>query len=205
MRRALASASQIAKRQLKLIKDMPAIVRRMGAAVGHAKTEAHVRVTLVAQLAYLVQPHDIIPDELPAGFGYVDDAMFLRSALVDFPFAVPGIETSAEEERVAIDFLGICVPRGLVPQMRQKLAEMRWLTTYMRLMPPFSVDPITRELLKNPMREMVPPGAIPESILNEVPKLQDGTLADSLDSVRYAFEEGGGGIALKDGTLSFFS
>ena len=72
-------------------------------------------------------------------------------------------------------------------------------------MPPFSVDPITRELLKNPMREMVPPGAIPESILNEVPKLQDGTLADSLDSVRYAFEEGGGGIALKDGTLSFFS
>jgi len=181
----------IAKHQIRLVKQMPALVRELGDVVGNPNTEAGVRLTIAAQLAYLVQPHDIIPDALPGGFGYVDDAIFLRLAL-----------GKKDPDPLAIPFLGICVPRELVDSMRKQMAEMSWLTSYMRMMPPFTIDSASRKLMENPLVQIVPPGAVPHSAIAKAPALHDGKLADeTLESITYLFE-GGGGLRLKDGALS---
>lgn len=190
-RRANAAAVAIAKHQISLIKQMPAIVRHLGEIVGNPNSEAGARMTIAAQLAYLVQPHDIIPDGLPGGYGYVDDAMFLRLAM-----------GKKDPDPLAISFLGLSVPRDLVGSMRTQMAEMSWLTGYMRMMPPFTIDSASRKLMENPLVQIVPPGAVPQSAIAKAPPLHDGVLADeTLDSITYLYE-GGGGLRLRDGVLS---
>ncbi len=190
-RRANAAALAIAKHQINLIKEMPAIVRELGAVVGNSNTEAGARLIIAAQLAYLVQPHDIIPDGLPGGYGYIDDAMFLRLAM-----------GKNDPDPLAIPFLGMSVPRELVGSMRTQMAEMSWLTGYMQMMPPFTIDTASRKLMENPMVQIVPPGAVPQSAIAKAPPLHDGCLADeTLESITYLYE-GGGGLRLTDGRLS---
>lgn len=190
-RRANSAALAIARHQIGLIKEMPAIVRELGAVVSNPNTAAGERLTIAAQLAYLVQPHDIIPDGLPGGFGYVDDAIFLRLAM-----------GKRDTNPLAVAFLGLCVPRENVMEMRGKMAEMAWLTSYMRMMPPFQIDSASQTLMANPMVQIVPPGAVPQSAVAKAPNLHDGTLADdTLESITYIYE-GGGGLRLKDGVLT---
>jgi hypothetical protein len=190
-RRANAAAVAIAKHQIAIVKQMPALCRELGAVVSNPNTEAGQRLIIAAQLSYLVQPHDIIPDGLPGGFGYVDDAIFLRLALGD-----------RDPDPLVIPFLGLCVPRESVGEMRTQMAEMGWLTNYMRMMPPFQIDSACRTLMGNPLVQIVPPGAVPQSAIAKAPNLHDGTLAEeTLESITYLYE-GGGGLQLKDGNLT---
>ncbi len=190
-RRAASAAVDVAKAQIGLLKEVPAIVRQLAEIISGARTDAGTRLTTAAQLAYLVQPHDIIDDGLPGGFGYIDDAIFLRLAL-----------GSQDTNPLAIPFHGMCVPRDVVSAMRKQMAEMQWLTNYMRLMPPFTIDSASRQILENPFVKLVPPGAVPDSAVARAPNLHDGVIADeTVMSVTYLFE-GGGGVRLKDGVLS---
>ena len=62
---------------LSLIKEMPRIVDTMVKKLRSRRADAHLRCALAGTLAYVVQPHDLIPDDAPGGYGLLDDGLLL--------------------------------------------------------------------------------------------------------------------------------
>src|SRR5688500_8646961 len=66
--------------RLSLVKAIPSLVSEMRALVQNGGCEPAFRCVLAATLAYTVQPRDLLPDDLPGGYGFVDDALMLHEA-----------------------------------------------------------------------------------------------------------------------------
>ena len=52
--------------------------------VQDSSIEPALRCALVGILTYLVRSEDLIPDDSPGGYGYIDACLLLRTALVEY-------------------------------------------------------------------------------------------------------------------------
>lgn len=192
---ALAIASYV----LTLIKDIPAIVQMMVDKVNDRSTDPAVRCALVGVLAYLVQPRDLIPDDTPGGYGFVDDAALLRAGLIEYLNLLPPNPTEAEKQRDVLQSFGSLVPLSLVPALQQAVQGMSMAFQLLNMLPPELIDFTTQQMLMNPLQmtaPQAPTGFSPPSL----PSLGGGHWSGG------AYFEGGnvvmpGGASLIDGQL----
>ena len=59
----------VARSMLHRVKETPTIARTMLTAIDQDDTPLALKVGLASVLAYLVQPRDLISDDLPGGYG----------------------------------------------------------------------------------------------------------------------------------------
>ena len=87
-----------------MVNDVPHMAEVLRAAVGNQELAASVRCAIVGVLAYVVQPHDLIPDASPGGYGFIDDDMLLRASLVEFLDELPpsGFDATRERNYIAL-------------------------------------------------------------------------------------------------------
>jgi uncharacterized membrane protein YkvA (DUF1232 family) len=127
-----AASDALARCLIGVIGEIPAIVEAMLAAVDRRSTEPAVRAALAGALAYLVHPRDLLPDDLPGGFGFVDDCMILRATVSEFIDTLPRGFTTVEKERHLLELLAICVPPARLPEFQAEV-EGIWLIFHLLL------------------------------------------------------------------------
>jgi uncharacterized membrane protein YkvA (DUF1232 family) len=69
----------LARAQLRLILELPGHAAEMLALADDGRTPPHVRLVLLRALAYLVQPAELVHDDAPGGYGYVDDCIVVKT------------------------------------------------------------------------------------------------------------------------------
>lgn len=153
---AQAAARSISTCQIAVIKEIPMIVAALLGAIDRKSVEPAIRCAFVGTLSYLVQPRDLLPDNLPGGFGFVDDSMILRAAASEFLDQLPAGFTTIDRERRVLDFLSICVPHESLQDFQMAI-EGIWLAFHAYLwQPEDDVNEITEQLLNDPLAAPVP-------------------------------------------------
>jgi hypothetical protein len=64
------------------VKEIPTVVEGFVRHIDQRGTPPALRCALLGALALVAQPRDIVPDDAPGGYGYVDDAALLGAGAI---------------------------------------------------------------------------------------------------------------------------
>jgi uncharacterized membrane protein YkvA (DUF1232 family) len=189
----------IARGVLVYIKEMPTIVDIMVDSVHNRRTDPAIRCGLVGVLAYLVQPQDLIPDDAPGGYGYVDDNALLRAGLIEYLDILPPQATEAEKQKDYLQVFGSIVPMEVLPALQAAVLGVTSAFHLLRMLPPEILEITTQQAVANPL-QMTAPQKPPGFAAPVAPSLGGGRWSGG------AYFEGGnvimpGGPSLIDGQL----
>lgn len=145
------AAENVALAHLTLIKDIPWYVHALVKAANDPYMEPAYRCAIVGSLAYLVQPHDLIPDDLPGGFGLLDDCILLHVTAAEALEYLPRDFTTSERERLLVNLLMRAIPEGRFPEFRAAIAGVRQLIFYLGLLDPMLVEQTTAAMINDPL------------------------------------------------------
>jgi uncharacterized membrane protein YkvA (DUF1232 family) len=181
------------------IKDIPQVIEMMVDKINSPLTDRALRCSLVGALAYLVQPRDLIPDDAPGGYGYVDDNAILRAGLIEYLNVLPPHASEAEKQGDYLKSFASIVPESLVPALQMAIEGISVTFQLLRMLPPHLLDMTTQQIISNPLQPQTPqapPGFHPSS----APRIGWGNWSGG------AYFEGGnvvmpGGPSLIDGKL----
>lgn len=189
----------IARGVLVHIKEMPTIVDIMVDRVQSRRTDPAIRCAVVGVLAYLVQPHDLIPDDAPGGYGYVDDNALLRAGLIEYLDILPPQATEAEKQRDYLQLFGSIVPLNVLPALQAAVMGVTSAFHLLRMLPSELLEITTQQAIINPL-QMSAPQPPPDFTAPVAPSLGGGRWSGG------AYFEGDnvimpGGPSLIDGQL----
>lgn len=186
-------ALRLARKQLALVAELPGMVEAIVATLDVPTDPPALRLMQVAALAYLVNPGDLLPDDMPGGYGFVDDSIVLRAIAVTVPPLYGMDAAQVARERLVIDFHGLCIPRAIAPELVRAVQASTALVQMLGFLPPALVEGSIQSLLDDPL---MPLQGQPPSGMGWGPspggwfRLPDGVveaLAD--DGVRYRLDE----------------
>src|SRR5688500_320447 len=181
------------------IKGVPAIARTMLQSLNDGRIPFSHQCAIASILTYLVQPHDLLSDNLPGMYGLVDDAVIVNSGIVAYLDGLPQGFT-ADQHAAAVNFLAATTP----PQVRQALQlQSASLTVLVQLLQ-FAGDDVARGTLQfmiaNPLVQphnlQAPPSFAPRPRTYDAGRWWGGFYVEGHNIIA-----GGGGPALIDGQL----
>lgn len=168
------AARTIAVDHLGEICQLPAQVDELERSLAVATMSSGERLVRVSALAYLVCSRDLIRDDLPAGYGLIDDCISIRGALLATPGARAQLEATQLADLLRLRYLALAVPANVLAATEASLNHSVALAARARALPNPVVDAAIRHLIEHPPREL--PAQLP------VPELADG-LELELESV----------------------
>lgn len=182
-----------------LVKEVPQMLDLFVKLVRSGKTDPHLRCALAGVLAYLVQPHDIIPDDAPGGYGFVDDCILLHVGMAHYLSGLPARGDEVGKHVNSIQVLANIVPRPVQPVLAMAVQGVGMTFQLLQMVPPELVELTTRQAIAQPLQMSAPqppPGFSPPSL----PGLGGGHWSGG------AYFEGGnvifpGGASLIDGNV----
>lgn len=145
------AAERVARAHLGLIKDIPWYVHALIQAANDPYMEPAYRCAIVGSMAYLVQPHDLIPDDLPGGFGLLDDCILLHVTAAECLEYLPRDFTTAEREQLLVNLLMQAIPDKRFPEFRAAIAGVRQLIFHLGLLDPLLVEQTTAAMINDPL------------------------------------------------------
>jgi uncharacterized membrane protein YkvA (DUF1232 family) len=154
------AARTLALDHVREVCGLPRAVEALQRSMANATMGAGERLVRVAALAYLVCENDLIRDDLPAGFGFVDDCIALRGARLATS-NVLGTDHFAEDLTM-IHYLSVAVPDELLPAVEAALALAAELEIRTRTLPNAIVELAIRELIDHPPTEYPPKLLLPD-------------------------------------------
>jgi hypothetical protein len=112
---------------------------------------ASERLVRIAGLAYLVCDQDLMRDDLPAGYGLIDDCIALRGSRL----ATPAVDESDRliEDLLTIQYLSIAVPSELLPAAEEALVATAEVAMRTRGLPDHTIEAAVRDLIEHPPSE----------------------------------------------------
>ncbi len=143
--------------QIGVIKDIPAIGAEMSKMLQAGQGEPAFRCVLAASLAYLVQPQDLLPDNLQGGYGFVDDALLLHEACA-LSWEITGDMARADEKRKIFQFIFTFVPDGSRKLFQNAISGLAMTLNIMRSLDPSLAEMTTQVLIENPLQPIAPQG-----------------------------------------------
>ena len=149
------------------IKDIPDLANVMIMRVNDSHAPAALRCALASVLAYLVQPHDLIPDDAPGGYGFLDDRAFLQAGLLESLKVQPlkGVDMQQEESRLNL-FVSF-MPKAVLPAMQLAVQGLSTGFQILNAFPPQIAEFSLQQIVANPLQAVAPaapPGFAPSAI-----------------------------------------
>ena len=141
--------------QLRAIKRIPAIVAEMSNILKTGGGEPAFRCVLATGLAYLVQPRDLLPDDLPGGYGFIDDGLFLYETCA-LSWEITGDTARSEEPRKIFQLLFMCVPDGSQQAFQTAISGVAMTLNVMRSLDPRVAELTVQALIANPLQALPP-------------------------------------------------
>jgi len=134
------------------IKGLSGVARFMVQKVEDRRVHASRRCAVASVLAYLVQPHDIIPDDAPGGYGFLDDVVMLRAGLVEYLDTLPQPEMDADYEGKVVDLLVSLTPQDARAALLQGVSSMSQLVQLISTMDPANAEGMLAQIVANPLQ-----------------------------------------------------
>jgi uncharacterized membrane protein YkvA (DUF1232 family) len=183
--RGVLASKALAGAMLHVIGEIPQVVEAMMSAIDRRTTDPAVRCALTGALAYLVQPRDLLPDDLPGGFGFIDDCVILRATITEFLDFLPRGFTTAEREKRLLELLAVAIQPPRLPEF-QTAVEGIWLAFHAMLwMSDDDVESTAARIIADPMGT-----PLPESDRVSIPLPPGPRLSLAPGSETVTFEDG---------------
>ncbi len=141
----------VARKQLALVGEVPGMVEAIVSTLDTPTDPPVLRLMQLAALAYLVNPADLLPDDMPGGYGFVDDSIVLRAIAVTVPPLYGMDATQVARERLVIDFHGLCIPRAIAPELVRSVQASTTLVQMLGSLPAALVEDSIARLLEDPL------------------------------------------------------
>ena len=154
------AADIIARDHMREICALPQVVESIQNSMDNSTMSASERLVRLAALAYLVCDNDILPDDLPAGSGLIDDCITLRGARLATS-TVLGTDYFAED-LVQIHYLSAAVPPRVLPTIESVLVHAATIAFQTRSLPDAVIEIAIRELIEHPPDHFPPGMALPD-------------------------------------------
>ncbi len=145
---------------LTAIKQTPALARELLQVVKDADEPPAFRCAVASVLCYLVQPRDLISDDAPGGYGYVDDAIVVRAGYVEYLQMLPNPKAKREDEDELVNLLVSVVPVEAEPTLRAMIGTLRLVVNMMVGLEEEAAEYMLHEMIKNPLAMTTPQGPI---------------------------------------------
>jgi uncharacterized membrane protein YkvA (DUF1232 family) len=187
---------------LKRIKEIPEIVRIFLNKIEDKNTSPSVRCALLGSLAYLVEADDLIPDNAPGGYGFIDDALILRVSMIEYLNLLPPNPFEIERERRYVEMIsGMMIPLDKVPAFEALIVGLSTTFQILSQIPEDTVNAICEQLLHNPHHTSLP-SAPPDSHISPyiLPTAKPNISVEGR-SVHISFPDGGGTFMDESGNI----
>jgi uncharacterized membrane protein YkvA (DUF1232 family) len=149
--RARWAAEQLAFTHLSLIKGIPDQVRLLVHAAEDPAMERQFVAAILGTLVYLAKDRDLIPDDLPGGFGLIDDCMLLHVTTCECLEYLPRGTSTRLEERLKAAFLNLAVPEQRLAQFREEVENVRRMIFRLGLLAPGKLEGLIEVLQADPL------------------------------------------------------
>jgi hypothetical protein len=158
------AARTIATDHLREICRLPVYVEELQRSHALGSMGAGERLVRVAALAYLVCERDLIRDDLPAGYGLIDDCINLHGAVLATPGPRPrsGLGKFMTAQLLRIRYLSLAVPNDLLKATEQTLTHAATLAARSRDLPNSVVEAAIRCIIEQPPPVFPPRLPLPE-------------------------------------------
>lgn len=153
---ARTASTALARVQLDLVIQIPTLAEAMRQAVEARTVHPAVRCAMVGALAYLVQPRDLIPDDAPGGYGYVDDCLILRATLGEYFDALPAGFADPDTERQRLLLLAAAAPAHRLALFQGAVDGVWHLFQRLVAMSPDEADQTADGIIAEPLRMPLP-------------------------------------------------
>jgi len=160
-------AQAIAAGVLQQIKELPRIAAFLAEKSKSGRIAPSVRCGVASVLAYLVQPRDLIPDDAPGGYGFIDDSAILRAGLVTYLRVSPAPQFDIDEQEKYINMTAGVVPPQTLPLLQLTVGNMATAFQVMSMLPPAVATLTLQQLVANPLNvgaPQGPPGFTPAAV-----------------------------------------
>ncbi|MCA9699614.1 MAG: hypothetical protein KC431_18955 [Myxococcales bacterium] len=145
------TALEIARDHVREVCRLPELSEALQRSVGAAALSPGDRLVRITGLAYLTCERDLIPDDLPAGFGLIDDCItFHGSALVT---QQPMNATVRERTRRLIRYLAIAVDDEVRRQIEAALVHAAEIARACDALPSSTVEAAILAIIAEPPAE----------------------------------------------------
>jgi uncharacterized membrane protein YkvA (DUF1232 family) len=182
------------------VKAVPEMIDMLVDQINAPSSTPALRCALVAVLAYVVQPHDVVPDDAPGGYGFVDDRAMLLAIALQLTEPTAANAKAIEDIKSELASLESTLPHEAVPALTQAIQNVVLLFQSMNVLPAEVAELTTRQLLDTPDRAVAPQAPSGWQVPSMSPSGQ-GTYSGG------AYIEGNnmmfpGGLSLIDGKLN---
>jgi uncharacterized membrane protein YkvA (DUF1232 family) len=151
-----ATAAVLALSAYGYIQGIPTVARQLLEDVRDEKVPVARRAAIASVLAYLAQPGDLISDDLPGGYGFLDDAVILRAGLVACRGSAPRAAGSVSAETKTVGFLISLTPAAVRPALQQAVTALSHRVQVMSELAEPTAAYMLAEIIANPLKVPVP-------------------------------------------------
>ncbi|MBN9661394.1 MAG: DUF1232 domain-containing protein [Acidobacteria bacterium] len=156
------------------VKSISEIAATMVRECQMSRTDPRVRCAVVGALAYLVQPRDLIPDDAPGGYGYIDDCVLLRVTLRECLNLTPSRVSDAAMQEKCIELLGRVVSEPVLPQLQLAVQAISLTFQTLAMLPLETARMLAEQIIANPL-QMATPQPAPGFQPRPAPSLDPGS------------------------------
>jgi hypothetical protein len=140
-----------------MIRGLPPLARQMAAKVQDRSISSARRCAAAGVLAYFVQPHDLIADDAPGGYGFLDDTILVRAGMLEYLNLVASPGGSADSERNMLGMLAGLTPAPVRPALQQMVTTMAAGVQILGMLEGPIAEMILAQIIANPLQPVGPP------------------------------------------------
>jgi len=185
---------------LVIVKRIPEMMEVMVDRLHSSDVDPAVQCAAATVLAYVVQPRDLIADDAPGGYGFIDDAILLHAGFLDILSMEPPHAERFRTQQEYLSFISSFAPPTVMHELQQTIQSMESMMAVFRMLPQEALEVTTRIIVDEPLRV----STIPVSRNGEMASSHFMEVADD-EVVQHVTRDGdtiivqlpGGGIASK--------
>jgi len=137
---------------LAIVKRIPEMVDVMVERLHSDKVDPAVQCAAATVLAYVVQPRDLIPDDAPGGYGFIDDTILLHAGFLDILSMEPPNAGEFKTQQEYLSFISSFAPPAVMAELRQTVQSMESTMAVFRMLPREALEVTTRIIIDEPLR-----------------------------------------------------
>lgn len=134
-----------------LVRAIPSTIAKLVETINQSDASPAMRCAVVSSLAYAAQPRDILPDDTPGGYGFLDDAIMLLATLMMVTPVNEQTSDSLQGMQAAIACTLAVLPASAAQLMQTAVQGSMLLFQTMNALPPDLANLTTQQLLDNPL------------------------------------------------------
>ena len=135
---------------LTIVKRIPEMMDVMTERMYSNEVDPAVRCAVATVLAYVVQPRDLIPDQAPGGYGFIDDAILLHAGYLDILSMEPPHAERFKTQEEYLSFIVNFAPANVMTELRRTVENMESTMSVFRMLPSDALEIATGIIVDDP-------------------------------------------------------